>query len=136
MKGTARRRDTGRSDICDDVNMVVPQGPLPRQCVSTLIMAHTPLKSFTINSILPETAIDARSGSPEPEEECDLKRETSSDAEVSDCESDLDVTGTTPPLDCSNKGAEGENDKEGKDLFRISKNIHNKVSAMVILMCG
>ncbi|KAJ8922734.1 hypothetical protein NQ315_007769 [Exocentrus adspersus] len=98
--------------------MVVPQGPLPRQCVSALIMAHhrhTPLKSFTINSILPETALEARCDGSEPEEECELKRETLSEAEASDCESDLDVTGTTPPLDCSTKREGGEEeDKEGK----------------------
>lgn len=99
--------------------MVVPQRSLPRQCVSALIMAHTPLKSFTINSILPETALEARRDSPEPEDECDLKRETVSDVEVSDCESDLDVTGTTPPLDCSNKNAGEENDKEGKMSFNL-----------------
>ncbi|KAJ8940481.1 hypothetical protein NQ318_022804 [Aromia moschata] len=93
--------------------MVAPQGPISRHCVATLIMAHTPLKSFTINSILPETVVDTRAASPEPEEEC-LKRETLSDVEVSDCESDLDVTGTTPPLDCSNKNGDDEdNSKEG-----------------------
>ncbi|XP_056642161.1 fork head domain transcription factor slp2-like [Diorhabda carinulata] len=90
--------------------MVVPRGSTTKPC----IMAHTPLKSFTINSILPETALDVRESTPEPEDECLMKQETLS--EVSDCESDLDVTGTTPPLDCSNKSADEEDiQKDGKE---------------------
>lgn len=91
--------------------MVVPQGSITRPC----IMTHTPLKSFTINSILPETALDVRENTSEAEDELCIKQETLSDADVSDCESDLDVTGTTPPLDCSNKSAdEEESQKDGK----------------------
>ncbi|KAG5886833.1 hypothetical protein JTB14_005285 [Gonioctena quinquepunctata] len=79
-------------------------------------MAHTPLKSFTINSILPETLLDLRTDSAQREDDCFIKQETVSDTDVSDCESDLDVTATTPPLDCSNKCNEGEeNGKEGTD---------------------
>ncbi|CAG9836521.1 unnamed protein product [Diabrotica balteata] len=97
--------------------MVVPQGSVTKPC----IMAHTPLKSFTINSILPETALDVRETS-EPEDECCMKQETLSDAEVSDCDSDLDVTGTTPPLDCSNKSAdEEESQKDGKEKKQNEK---------------
>lgn len=108
--------------FCDDVNMVVPQGPV-RQCVSTLIMANTPLrKSFTINSILHETALELRNNdSSEIEEESnDGKKEAidTDEGDESDCESDLDVIGTTPPLDCSKKASEdGELGKEGKDRF-------------------
>lgn len=104
--------------FCDDVNMVVPQGPV-RQCVSTLIMANTPLKkSFTINSILHESAIELRNNdSSEVEDESnDGKKDVidTDEGDESDCESDLDVTGTTPPLDCSKKASEeGKQEKEG-----------------------
>lgn len=98
--------------------MVVPQGPV-RQCVSTLIMANTPLKtSFTINSILSETTLDdleLRNNSSEVEDEIvNLKKDIVDNDEVveSDCDSDLDVIGTTPPLDCSKKASEtGETEK-------------------------
>ncbi|VEN61794.1 unnamed protein product [Callosobruchus maculatus] len=79
----------------------------------SLVMAHTPLKSFTISSILTNTKNEID----EPDEECDRREETSA-TEVSDCESeDLDVTGTTtPPLDCSNKEGEDEDaSKDGKE---------------------
>ncbi|KAJ8895499.1 hypothetical protein PR048_000832 [Dryococelus australis] len=79
----------GRSLALDD-NMVKLEGPLPHP-----VMARTPLKSsFSISSILPETA--SRPPSPPP---------ASSPGLDSDSESDLDVTGggTPPPLDCSNR---------------------------------
>nr|CAI5833561.1 unnamed protein product [Callosobruchus analis] len=79
----------------------------------SLVMAHTPLKSFTISSIL----TNRKNEIDEPDEECQRKEETSA-TEVSDCESeDLDVTGTTtPPLDCSSKeGEEEDASKEGKE---------------------
>lgn len=71
-------------------------------------MAHTPLKSFTINSILPETALEGPR-SPDP---------VSSSPNVcqdegSESESDLDVTTTPPPLDCSTSTQESR--EEGKD---------------------
>lgn len=66
--------------------------------------SNTPLKSFSINSILPETVLDRRSVTPEVDEDVD------EDADVSDCDSDLDVIGTgTPPLDTS--GPVNEDDK-------------------------
>ncbi|CAG9860963.1 unnamed protein product [Phyllotreta striolata] len=86
--------------------MVVPQGSDTKPCT----MAHTPLKSFTINSLLPETALDDTS---EPDDELGSKRE--SETLSSDCESDLDVTGTTPPLDCSNKPDEDDAKKDSSD---------------------
>ncbi|XP_067009800.1 forkhead box protein fkh-2-like [Anabrus simplex] len=70
--------------------MVKIEGMLPHP-----IMARTPLKSsFSISSILPETA--SRPRSPALAVTPDLS---------SDSESDLDVTGggTPPPLDCSNR---------------------------------
>lgn len=113
-----RIRVLKQSALCDDVNMVVPQGPV-RQCVSTLVMANTPLKkSFTINSILPETALEdlelRNNGSSEIDEDCsvDVKKDLDTDDD-SECGSDLDVIGTTPPLDCSKKG--GENSEPGKE---------------------
>lgn len=56
-------------------------------------MARTPLKSsFSISSILPETVEDHHT---------DSNAFNTSEPEVSDTESDLDVTNTPPPLDCS-----------------------------------
>lgn len=72
--------------------------------VLVTVMAHTPLKSFTINSLLPETANDAPS-SPE-------RVSAEAEQEISDCESDLDVTGTPPPLDCSKDSEEAETPKK------------------------
>lgn len=66
---------------------------------NTPLMARTPLKSsFSISSILPETA------SRPPSEPRELSAALcESTTEISDCESDLDVGGATPPpLDCSN----------------------------------
>lgn len=72
--------------------MVKIEGPLPHP-----IMARTPLKSsFSISSILPETA----SRPPSP-----VICTAMESGDISDVESDLDVTGTEtpPPLDCSNR---------------------------------
>lgn len=80
-------------------------------------MARTPLKSsFSINSILPETASESPAHSPSP---C-ASPESSVDHEMSDPETDLDVTGTPPPMDCSTKDKEEDGDgsadakKDGK----------------------
>lgn len=98
MKGSFER---------NDVNMVVPPRSIPR--CADFVMANTPLKSFSINSILPETVLDRRSVTPEVDEDGDDDRNGVSDADASDCESDLDVIGTsTPPLDCSSQSNEGE----------------------------
>lgn len=114
----------------DDVNMVVPQGPV-RQCVSTLSMANTPLKkSFTINSLLPETALEdlelRRNVSADVDDEIvdEKKDDIDNDGvEESDCDSDLDVIGTTPPLDCSKKASEnGEPEKEGMNMLYLLAN--------------
>ena len=74
-------------------------------------MAHKPIKSFTINSILAKSATD-----------CDKSIAEACEHEDSDCESDLDVTGSdTPPLDCSQKSAEDKEANEGEylELARI-----------------
>lgn len=65
------------------------------------IMAQTPLKSFTINSLLPETLNDDASGERKTSETI-----TDPEGTISDCESDLDVTGTPPPLDCTKDSEE------------------------------
>ncbi|XP_076273073.1 fork head domain transcription factor slp2-like [Rhynchophorus ferrugineus] len=81
------------------------------------VMSNTPLKSFTINSILPETLLDRRSVTSEDEEDAERQEELSETevADVSDCDSDLDVTGTgTPPLDCSSQSNE-EKHENGED---------------------
>ncbi|XP_066137639.1 fork head domain transcription factor slp2-like [Euwallacea fornicatus] len=86
--------------------MVVPPKSIPR--CANFAMANTPLKSFSINAILPETVLDRTSVTPEVDEDGDEDRNGVS-SDVSDCDSDLDVTGTgSPPLDsCSNvKGEE------------------------------
>ncbi|KAL0267591.1 UNVERIFIED_CONTAM: hypothetical protein PYX00_009822 [Menopon gallinae] len=70
-------------------------------------MARTPLKSsFSISSILPETA-SARI----------RQEESNSEADISDSESDLDVTGggTPPPLDCSNRSADDKSGEKKKN---------------------
>lgn len=69
--------------------------------------ARAPLKSsFSISSILPETVEDSE------------KEETvivTSEAELSDADSDLDVTGTPPPLDCSKSSQESSKEDGSKD---------------------
>ncbi|XP_023018301.2 fork head domain transcription factor slp2 [Leptinotarsa decemlineata] len=109
--------------------MVVSQGSITVPCK----MSHTPLKSFTINSILPETLLDMRTGRSKPEDDCFMKEETVSDTEVSDCESDLDVTATTPPLDCSNKCGEGDEcEKEEKIPNEKPRYSYNALIIMAI----
>lgn len=85
--------------------MVVPPKSLFK--CADLAMANTPLKSFSINSLLPETVLDRRSVTPDVDEEADEDRNVLSDA--SDCESDLDVIGTgSPPLDVSQTKDDGD----------------------------
>lgn len=75
-------------------------------------MARTPLKSsFSISSILPETAMEPPS-SPSPSQSPTII----SEPDLTDSESDLDVTGTPPPLDCSKSSQESkEGEKEKKN---------------------
>lgn len=69
-------------------------------------MARTPLKSsFSISSILPETALEAPK-TPSPPPPSTISHNIASENELSDSDCDLDVTGTPPPLDCSNKSTE------------------------------
>lgn len=81
---------------------------LPMNSQTFFTMARTPLKSnFSINSILPETLqtspVPSPSLSHSPAE---------SEQDLSDIESDLDVTGTPPPMDCSSRKTD-ENSEEG-----------------------
>lgn len=65
-------------------------------------MARTPLKSsFSISSILPETALEAPKTPENPPE-----------TELSDSDCDLDVTGTPPPLDCSKTSPEKDSEEK------------------------
>ncbi|XP_058451912.1 fork head domain transcription factor slp2-like [Malaya genurostris] len=70
-------------------------------------VARAPLKSsFSINSILPETAMQtspAQTPSPSPHSCHSPIGSEEQDHDFTDTESDLDVTGTPPPMDCSNK---------------------------------
>jgi forkhead box protein G len=74
-------------------------------------MARTPLKSsFSISSILPETALEA----PKSPEESTTNSIQASETELSDSDCDLDVTGTPPPLDCSKSSQESKDNEEKK----------------------
>jgi forkhead box protein G len=85
---------------------------------SIFTMARTPLKSsFSINSILPETMINnhhsspTHSTSPSPSSH---SHTLDSEQDLSDGESDLDVTGgTPPPIDCSKSEGDENNSKDG-----------------------
>lgn len=96
----------------------------PIQNLLPSIMAHTPLKSsFSISSILPETVGEGLPIStpndrvPSPSAS---SRHHRSDSE----ESDLDVTTTPPPLDCSKVSITKEDgeEKKGKDKPPYSYN--------------
>ncbi|KAF5308081.1 hypothetical protein FQR65_LT00623 [Abscondita terminalis] len=67
--------------------------------------ARTPLKSsFSISSILPETVEESRSPTVSPA--------NISEVDPSDSDSDLDVTGTPPPLDCSKTAQDSQTEKK------------------------
>lgn len=73
-------------------------------------MARTPLKSsFSISSILPETAMEPPQ-SPSPSQSPTII----SEPDLSDSDSDLDVTGTPPPLDCSKSSQESKESDKGE----------------------
>ena len=74
--------------------------------------ARTPLKTnFSINSILPETIERSPSQSPSP-----CHTPYGSEQDFTDVESDLDVTGTPPPADCTNDSNETDKDGETSSL--------------------
>ncbi|CAO1305813.1 unnamed protein product [Diamesa serratosioi] len=84
--------------------------------------ARTPLKTnFSINSILPETIERSPSQSPSP---CHTPYESEQD--FTDVESDLDVTGTPPPADCTNDSNETDKDGETSSLNADCTNDSNE----------
>lgn len=90
--------------LCDPSNMVKKDETV----VFVPTASRAPLRSsFSISSILPETAMD------------DSEKEdaviVTSEPELSDVESDLDVTGTPPPLDCSKSSQESGKEDSSKD---------------------
>lgn len=97
------------------------------KCEETLIlvpkMARTPLKSsFSISSILPETAEDRSESPPHI-----------SEPEITDSDSDLDVTSTPPPLDCSKGSAESkEGEKDEKKQKEKPPYSYNALIMMAI----
>lgn len=73
-------------------------------------MARTPLKSsFSISSILPETAMEPPQ-TPSPSHSPTII----SEPDLTDSESDLDVTGTPPPLDCSKTAQDNKESEKGE----------------------
>ncbi|KAJ8970667.1 hypothetical protein NQ317_011517 [Molorchus minor] len=103
-----------RSDSILIANSVIIEDMVNQESIGLVAprMAYTPLKSsFSINSLLPETALEAPK-SPE-------LATTTSEPDSSECESDLDVTGDdVSPLDCSKSSGEG---KEGDKKSRKEK---------------
>lgn len=80
---------------------VEPPPPSIMNAQTVFGMARAPLKSsFSINAILPETLEDASpTSTPSP---TPYHSPMGSEQDLTDTESDLDVTGTPPPMDCSN----------------------------------
>lgn len=79
-------------------------------------MARNPLKTnFSINSILTETMQSSPVHTPSPEP-CGSPLSSEPEHDMTDTESDLDVTGTPPPMDCSTKekNVEEGDEKEGE----------------------
>ncbi|CAH1160243.1 unnamed protein product [Phaedon cochleariae] len=86
-------------------------------------MARTPLKSsFSISSLLPETALEA----PASHQDAEVTSIHSPEHELSDTDSDLDVTGdddTSSPIDCTKQSEDLScSDKKSKDKPPYSYN--------------
>lgn len=96
-------------------------------------MARTPLKSsFSINSILPETVSKSPSRSPSP---C-ASPDSSVEHDISDAETDLDVTGTPPPMDCSTKDKDedgGSTDGKAKDGKKVNEKPAFSYNALIMM---
>lgn len=88
-------------------------------------VARAPLKSsFSISSILPETVKDS-------EKESAII--VTSEPELSDAESDLDVTGTPPPLDCSKSSLELSKEDSGKDEKKAREKPSYSYNALIMM---
>lgn len=78
------------------------------------ISARTPLKSsFSISSILPETMKTSPSQSPSP---CNTPIGSEHECDLTDTESDLDVTGTPPPQEHDTNDSVETNSNKDKSL--------------------
>ncbi|KAI4463411.1 forkhead box protein g1 [Holotrichia oblita] len=79
---------------------------------------QTPLKSFNISSILPETV---------------LEESGDNQSDLEDSDSDLDVTGTPPPLDCSSKTASEESKEDNKDEKKTNDKPPYSYNALIMM---
>ncbi|KAF2893033.1 hypothetical protein ILUMI_13140 [Ignelater luminosus] len=96
--------------------------------VKPTVMARTPLKSsFSISSILPETAFDA------PLSPDDTVNVSEAEAEASDSDSDLDVTGTPPPLDCSKSSDTPKEDEANKEEKKVNEKPPYSYNALIMM---
>ncbi|CAO1367409.1 unnamed protein product [Diamesa tonsa] len=78
--------------------------------------ARTPLKTnFSINSLLPETMTRSPSPSQSPSPCNTPYGSDQEEADLTDTESDLDVTGTPPPIDCTNDSNDTSSIKDGEE---------------------
>lgn len=90
-------------------------------------MARAPLKSnFSISSILPETMINSNSSPCQTPSPIPCHSPLGSEQDLTDTESDLDVTGTPPPMDCSNKDKTDENSEESTSPAKDEKKGNEK----------
>ncbi|CAO1305772.1 unnamed protein product [Diamesa serratosioi] len=77
--------------------------------------SRTPLKTnFSINSLLPETMKRSPSPSQSPSPCHTPYGSDQEEADLTDIESDLDVTGTPPPIDCTNDSNDTSSIKDGE----------------------
>ncbi|XP_059617037.1 fork head domain transcription factor slp2-like [Phlebotomus argentipes] len=92
---------------------VEPPPPTIMNAQTVFGMARAPLKSsFSINAILPETLEESSpTSTPSP---TPYHSPMESEQDLTDTESDLDVTGTPPPMDCSN-GARERDEAAGEN---------------------
>lgn len=107
----------------------------PHQSMFTT-MARTPLKSnFSINSILPETVVQSVSPpipTPTPSP-CGSPMGSEQDL-TDEIDSDLDVTGTPPPIDCSSSAAGSSTENNGEPASERKPNEKPPYSYNALIM--